>query len=269
MELTDKEFKLISDFIRENYGINMGEEKRTLIYSRLRSLLRQKGFDDFGSYFTYLRNDKTGEAAAVFVNKITTNHTFFMREPDHFDFLTKIALPWVEQRFGANKDLRLWCAACSSGEEAYTLQMIVQEYFQTKPGWNLEILATDISEKVLHQATVGIYSKDSIHSIPEAWQRRYFNKYDDDNVIVSNELKKQITFRKFNLMQAHLPFKKKFQIIFCRNVMIYFDNETRAALINRLYSAMEHNGYFFIGHSESLSNVKSPFNYVKPAVYRK
>jgi len=269
VELRDKEFNQIREYLKEHYGISMGNEKRTLIFSRLRPLLKQKGFDDFAEYFNYLISDKTGEASVVFVNRLTTNHTFFMREPEHFEFLKSKVLPWVEDKFGAQKDLRLWCAACSSGEEAYTLQMIVQDYFENKPGWNLEILATDISERVLQQATLGIYSNESLKPMHDHWMKKHFIKYDNDNMIVKDDIKRLITYRKFNLKEEKLPFKKPFHVIFCRNVMIYFDNNTREALVNRFYNVLENDGYFFIGHSESLSNINTKFKYVMPAVYKK
>ena len=269
MELKDREFKQIRDYIKNHYGISLGEEKRTLVFSRLRPLLQQKGFADFSEYINYLTTDKTGEANVVFINRLTTNHTYFMREHEHINFLQATVLPWVEEEFGRERDLRLWCAGCSSGEEAYTLQMTVNDYFQGKQGWNTEILATDISERVLQQATLGIYSNESLKTMPPGWLRKYFRRYDDDNMIACDEIKKLITYRKFNLMEERLPFKKKFHIIFCRNVMIYFDNSTREALVNRFYNALEKNGFLFIGHSESLSNVKSNFNYVMPAVYKK
>jgi len=268
MELKDREFTQIRDYIKENYGISLGDEKRTLVFSRLRPLLKQKGFADFTEYIHYLMNDRTGEANVVFINRLTTNHTFFMREPEHFDFLQTTVLPWIQDKFGQTRDLRLWCAACSSGEEAYTLQMTVQDYFEGKQGWDTEILATDISEKVLQQATLGIYSNESLKTMPTDWLKKYFKRYDNNNMIARDELKKLITYRKFNLMDE-MRFKKKFQVIFCRNVMIYFDNNTREALVNRFYNALEKDGYLFIGHSESLSNVKSNFKYVMPAVYKK
>ena len=267
MELKQHEFKRIRDYIKEHYGIALGDEKSTLVFSRLRPLLKQKGFEDFSEYIDYLINDKTGEAAVVFINRLTTNHTFFMRESEHIDFLRNTAFPWVESKFG--RDLRLWCAGCSSGEEAYTLQMAAKDYFEGKHGWDIEILATDISERVLQQATLGIYSNESLGSMPSHWLKKYFKPYDGNNMVVRDEIKNLVTYRKFNLMEEKLPFKKKFQIIFCRNVMIYFDNNTREALINRFYNALEKDGYLFIGHSESLSNVKSNFKYVMPAVYKK
>jgi len=269
VELKDREFKQIRDYIKEHYGISLGEEKRTLVFSRLRPLLKQKGIADFTEYFNYLVSDRTGEAAVVFINRLTTNHTFFMREPEHFDYLQRTTFPWIEREFGKGRDLRLWCAACSSGEESYTLQMTAQDYFEGKQGWDTEILATDISEKVLQQATLGIYSNESLKSMPDQWLKKYFKRYDNNNMVVRDEIKKLITYRKFNLMEEKLPFKKKFQVIFCRNVMIYFDNNTREALVNRFYNALEKDGYLFIGHSESLSNVKSNFKYVMPAVYKK
>ena len=269
MELKDHEFKQIRNYIKEHYGISLGDEKSALVFSRLRPLLKQKGFVDFSEYIDYLMNDRTGEAAVVFINRLTTNHTFFMRESEHIDFLQNIAFPWIEKNFDNTRDLRLWCAGCSSGEEAYTLQMTAQSYFEGRQGWDTEILATDISERVLQQATLGIYSNESLKTLPPEWTRKYFKRYDNDNMIARDELKKLITFRKFNLMEEKLPFKKKFQVIFCRNVMIYFDNNTREALVNRFYSALEKDGYLFIGHSESLSNVKSNFKYVMPAVYKK
>ena len=269
MELKDREFKQIRDYIKEHYGIALGDEKSTLVFSRLRPLLKQKGFTDFTEYINYLISDRTGEAAVVFINRLTTNHTYFMREPEHFDFLSDTVFPWIEDKFGRGRDLRLWCAACSSGEEAYTLQMVAQDYFENKQGWDTEILATDISERVLQQATLGIYSKESLKSMPDDWLKKYFKLYDSDNMVVRDTIKNLITYRKFNLMEGKLPFKKSFQVIFCRNVMIYFDNNTRETLVNRFYNALEKDGYLFIGHSESLSNVKSNFKYVMPAVYKK
>lgn len=269
MELSEQEFNQIREYLKSNYGISMGAEKRTLVVSRLRSLLKQQGFNSFSEYYKHLTSDRTGEANTIFINKLTTNHTYFMREPEHMELLAKRVLPWVEETFGREKDLRLWCAACSSGEEAYTLQMVVQDYFEHKSGWNLEILATDISERVLQQASMGIYTNESLKTMPGEWRDKYFRKYDGENMIAKDEIKKLITYRKFNLNEPTMPFKKPFQVIFCRNVMIYFDNSTREALCGRFYNVLEKGGYFFIGHSESLSSIRTQFEYVRPAVYRK
>ncbi|MDR2903063.1 MAG: protein-glutamate O-methyltransferase CheR [Clostridiales bacterium] len=268
-DLTEKEFNTIRDYIKKNYGISLGDEKKSLVYSRLRAILQEKGFDNFTQYFDYLVKDKTGEAVVKFIDKITTNHTFFMREPEHFYYFRDNVLPYIANKHADTKDLRLWCAGCSSGEEPYTLQMIIQDYFQDKPGWNTEILATDISAKVLAKALNGVYSNESIAPMPDMWKKKYFKDNGGGTSTVSDQLKSKITYRKFNLMDDRFPFKKPFQAIFCRNVMIYFDNDTRMQLVEKFYNATEKDGYFFIGHSESLNQTGTKFQYLQPALYRK
>jgi len=267
-EITDKEFYQLRDYIKDNYGINLSDDRKSLVFSRLRTTLIDLGMDNFTQYYNYLVNDKTKQSLIRFIDKVTTNHTFFMREVDHFDYLRDVALPYVEETWGAQKDLRLWCAACSSGEESNTLQMIAYDHFRGK-NWNMQILATDISTQVLDKAVWSVYPNDSLASVPDRWRKEYFVRYDDSNSQVVDEIKKMIIYRKFNLMEKTLPFKKKFQIIFCRNVMIYFDNETRDEIVQRFYDAIEDGGFLFIGHSESLSHTATRFKYVKPALYRK
>ncbi len=268
-DITDKEFAQIRDYIKDNYGIKLGDEKKSLVYSRLRTILTELGFEDFSQYFSYLIADKSGEATMRFIDRITTNHTFFMREVDHFYYFRDTVLPYLEETI-KDHDLRVWCAGCSSGEESYTLQIMMYDYFKDKPGnWNTELLATDISTTVLTKATKGIYSNDQIKPLAPEWKNKYFQKYDADNMIVTDEIKKRITYRKFNLMDDRFPFKKKFHVIFCRNVMIYFDNETRDKLVSKYYDAMDMGGYLFIGHSESLNHTSTKFKYLMPALYRK
>ena len=148
--------------------------------------------------------------------------------------------------------------------------MFMNDFFRGEGGkWDTELLATDISTTVLTKAMRGVYTSDQIKPLDELWKKNYLKKYDDGNVIVRDEIKKKITYRKFNLMENRFPFKKKFHVIFCRNVMIYFDNETRDALVNRFYEASEDGAYLFIGHSESLNNTGTRYQYLQPAVYRK
>ena len=267
-EITDTEFIRIRDFIKQNYGINLGDEKKSLIYSRLRATLVKGGFESFTEYFDFLMKDKSGESIVNFVDKVTTNHTFFMREADHFDYFKEVVLPYIEEKYTSTKDIALWCAASSSGEEPTTLQMILQDYFEGK-GWNTEMLATDISTNVLDKAVHSVYSNERVATLPEAWRRKYFKKFDDNHFIVTDNIRKQITYRKFNLMEPKYSFRKKMQVIFCRNVMIYFDNETREQVVNKLYEATDNGGYLFIGHSESLTHTGTEYKYVKPAIYRK
>jgi len=269
IELKDKDFHEIRQYVKQNFGISMGEEKRTLVFSRLRPVIRDKGFADFGELLEWVRTDKSGDARTLIATRLTTNHTFFWREPEHFELLRSAVFPWIEQEFSHERDLRLWCAACSSGEEAYILQILAQEYFENKQGWNIEILATDISEKVLAQSLQGVYSKESLAALPEGWLKKYFSPYDAQNMVAKDILKKNITFRKFNLIDEKMPFKKPFHVIFCRNVMIYFDGPTREAIAKRFAGVLHKGGHLFIGHSESLSTMNVGLQYVKPAVYRR
>ena len=269
-DLTDKEFRLLRDYAKDKIGISLGDEKKSLIYSRLRTTLVEQGFDDFTQYYEYLRNDKTDNALIRFIDKVTTNHTFFMREVDHFDYFRDTVLPFVTENWRAQKDLRIWCAACSSGEEPNSLQMIIQDFFQGKnEKWDTQLLATDISTQMLDKAVRSVYTNESLAAIPDKWRKDYFRKYDELHSAVTDVVKNQITYRRFNLMDERFPFKKPFQVIFCRNVMIYFDNATRDAVVQKFYEITETGGYLFIGHSESLNHTGTKFKYIMPAVYRK
>lgn len=267
--ITDKEFRQLADYIKMNYGINLKKEKQALVMGRLANVLSGKGFKSFSDYYDYVVADRTGEAVITLVDKITTNHTFFMREPDHFYFFKDKVLPYLS-RTVRDKDLRIWCAACSSGEESYTLAMILDEYFgDEKKNWDTKILATDISDKVLTIARNGIYSNERIAPLPANWRLGYFSKLDKENSVVSERIRNEVIYRKLNLMDERFPFKRKFHTIFIRNVMIYFDNETKEKLVYKLYEQMEPGGYLFIGHSESLNREVTRFKYIMPSVYRK
>lgn len=269
VEITDKEFVQLAKYIKDNYGINLKEEKKMLVIGRLHNVLSENNFDNFSQYYKYLISDRTGNAVNILVNKITTNHTYFMREKSHFDYLRDKALPSL-MNVVKDRDLRMWCAGCSSGEEAYTLAMILDQFCQEqKLWWDKKILATDISDKVLNVAKRGIYQKEQIIVLPEVWKMNYLKKIDNDNFVFVDKLKNEIIYRKFNLMERVFPFKKKFHVIFCRNVMIYFDMNTKNELINKFYNSLEYGGYLFIGHSESLGGQPTGFKYIMPSVYRK
>ena len=267
--LTDKEFELIRDYIKKRFGINLSDEKKTLVYSRLRVIMEELKLDSFEEYYKMLFKDKDGDLNKRFIDRISTNHTFFMREKEHFEYFAKTVLPYIEERHATTKDIRLWCAACSSGEEAYTLQIILQEYFANKPDWNLEILATDISNNVLNIANDGIYATTALSEMPTSWIRNYFEAKDQHTMVAKKTLKDNITFSRFNFIEDQFNFRKPFQVIFCRNVMIYFDQIVRSTLVNKFYSISEEGAYLFVGQSESLSNSNSKYEYVMPAVYRK
>jgi chemotaxis protein methyltransferase CheR len=269
VEITQKEFRQLADYIKENYGIYLKDEKRSLMMGRLHNVLINKNFKNFTEYYDYIISDKTGEGVSTLLNKITTNHTYFMREADHFYYFRDKVLPFMAETI-KNKDLRVWCAACSTGEEAYTLAMIIDEFFgNEKSLWDKKILATDISENVLNIAIKGVYNNERIKPLPNSWKMNYFKREDNENSIVVDKMKNEILFRKFNLMEERFPFKKKFNTIFCRNVMIYFDNKTKNELIEKLYENTEYGGFLFIGHSESLDREKTKYKYIMPSVYRK
>ena len=267
--ISNNEFELFRAHIKKRYGINLSDEKKTLVYSRLRSVIEQLGLSSFEEYYDCILKDKDGDLTKKFVDKITTNHTFFMREREHFNYLVSNVLPAIEERHAGSKDVRLWCAGCSSGEEAYTLQILLQEYFERKSGWDISMLATDISNQMLNKAYKGIYPKAGIDELPKEWRTKYFENYDSENMIVKDFLKKNMNFSRLNFIEDPFKFKKPFQVIFCRNVMIYFDAETRAGLVKRFYDASESGAYLFIGQSESLGYSDTEYKYIMPAVYKK
>jgi chemotaxis protein methyltransferase CheR len=266
IKIRDDEFASLVSYIKTNYGINLSQ-KRVLLEGRLTNYLTEQGYGDYTAYINALKADKTGKELTNLLNKVTTNHTYFMRESDHFDYLARNVLPSVERNV-RDRDLRFWCAAASSGEEPYTLAMILQDYFGAKtPRWDKKLLATDISLKVLEQAKLGHYSAESVATLPENWRRKYFSKVNDETVQVVPQIKSEVIYRQFNLMDKIVA-KKQFHVIFCRNVMIYFDAQTKADLVERMYDVMAPGGYLFIGHTESVAK-PTRFNYVMPSVYQK
>lgn len=269
ISITNEEFLKLSEYINSNYGIQLKDEKKALVNARLQGVLAQLNYNSFSEYYDYITHDKTGEAAIILLNKITTNHTYFMREPEHFFYFRDTVLPYLKSNV-KNKDLRIWSAGCSSGEEPYTLAMLMDEFFGIeKPQWDSKILATDISDKALEAARHGVYNKKDVASLPSVWKLNYFKNYDETSSIISDKIRNEVIYRRFNLMNKNFAFKKKFHVIFCRNVMIYFNSETKLELINRFYDATEPGGYLFVGHSESFDRDSVKYKFVRPAVYRK
>ena len=269
--LSDKAFARLRSLVYEFCGINLTEQKRSLVVGRLNKLIKSLGFADFETYCDYLEKDKSGAAVAELVNRISTNHTFFYREKAHFDFFSQTALPQFEAllKQTGSKDLRIWCAGCSTGEEPYMLVMLMMEYFgRSYANWDAGLLATDISSKALNTAIAGVYPEERLAQLPASFRNKYFTKRGQDWAVAEN-VKREVTFRRFNLMNDRFPFKKPFHAIFCRNVMIYFDRPTREALVDRFYRHTLPGGYLFIGHSESLGRERCPYDYVLPALYRR
>lgn len=272
MPLTDQEFNRIREFVYSYAGINLTEQKRALVIGRLQKLVGKNGFTSFTQYLDWVEGEGGGAAVEEMINRISTNHTFFFRENAHFEYLRDTALPDVEammQRQGA-RDLRVWCAAAATGEEPYTLAMVLRDYFGTGYAQlDAGLLATDISTSALAAAANGVYSDERITHVPAKLKNKFLKKTAPDQWEVSPELKRDIMYRRFNLMNERWPFKGKFHLIFCRNVMIYFDQKTRNELAAKFFHFLHPGGYFFIGHSETLGRDTTPFSYVMPAVYRK
>ncbi|MGE5479031.1 MAG: CheR family methyltransferase [Chloroflexota bacterium] len=272
VEIREDEFHALSSLVYDQIGINLTEEKRTLLTGRLQKILRREKFRSFREYYDYVTNDKTGDALTELANTISTNHTFFGREKDHFDYFLNVTLPEVTGNLRAkgSNDLRVWCAGCSTGEEAYTLVMLMMERLGAQySSWNAGALATDISASALEKAVEAIYPEERVRPLDENLKSKYMKKLPSGFWTVTEAVKKEVLFRKFNLMSEVFPFRKPFDVIFCRNVMIYFDPPTRERLINKFYDCLVDGGYLFIGHSETIRRDASAFKYIMPAVYKK
>ncbi len=272
VSLSDKDFQTIRQLVYSKVGINLTPAKRNLVIGRLRSILRKRKFASFPDYVEYLKTDRTGKAIVELTDRISTNYTFFYREKEHFEYFSSHVLPELigAPELSRQKDLRVWCAGCSSGEESYMLQILMIEGLGDRFGrWKAGLLATDISGEALAKAKKGIYTVDQVATVPEALRKKYFKQTEGDHREVIEAVKKEVTHRKFNLMNRTFPFRNPFHVIFCRNVMIYFDRETRDRLIGGFSNALVPGGYLFVGHSESILRNQDDLEYVKPAVYRR
>ncbi|GAB6058844.1 CheR family methyltransferase [Desulfonatronum parangueonense] len=272
LELREEDFRFISDLIRSRFGINLTDQKRSLLIGRLQGLLRHMGLPDFRAYRRHLESSGCDQTLGELVNRIATNHTFFFREADHFTFLRETILPHLKARGdqNGNRDLRIWCAAASTGEEPYSILITMLDYFGPEyPRWDAGLLATDISARALEKARLGIYPAEQAKNIPRHILRKYFVRRQDGGLQVASPLRREITFRRFNLMNERFPFRQPFDLIFCRNVMIYFDLSARQALLRRFARFLEPGGYLLIGHSETIGRTNPDFAYIQPAVYRR
>lgn len=268
---TDEEFREISKLVYAKFGINLTDKKRNLVNGRLQKLLKRYSLKDFSEYLSMLKEKNSDSLYSELVDEISTNHTYFYRESQHFEFLMKRVLPEIEKYHTAkkSKSFKIWCAASSSGEEPYTLAIHLLEYFGASYSqWNGGLLATDISEDILKKAQRGIYAQENIAKVPPKILAKYFDLR-DNNFYVKEIVKREVLFRKLNLVSPTFPLKGNFDLISCRNVMIYFDKETREVLLNKMYKQLRPGGYLFVGHSESLNGLDTPFSFVKSAIYRK
>lgn len=268
MQLSEAEFQHIVKYVKGRYGIDLSR-KRVLIAGRLENYLLREGYESYDQYLREVEQDPSGKEAGKLIDVLTTNHTYFMREFVHMDYLKKAVIPWVKNvQRGKSKDVRIWSAASSTGEEPYTIQMVLRDCFSLEEGWDTQILATDISTQVLQKAKSGIYLGEQIQPLPERWKRRYLHSVGEEQYQMSQELRKKIVFRQFNLMDE-IPFRGLFHVVFLRNVMIYFEEETKRKLLDRICEHMVMGGYLFIGTTESIGEMATGFQCLQPSIYKK
>jgi chemotaxis protein methyltransferase CheR len=272
--ISSKDFDRLRSLIHSESGIHLSAEKKTMLEIRLRRRLHALNISSYSEYCTYLFAPATRNRELVhLIDSVTTNKTDFFREPDHFDYLISKALPNLDlqQGAGARKSL-IWSAGCSTGEEPYTLAMVLSEYAQEHPAFRYSLLATDICTTVLERARSAIFKSEVIRPVPKPLREKYLMRSrdrDSDLVRVVPELRSKIEFRRLNFMDADFCLPEPPEIIFCRNVIIYFDRPTQIRLLQKLMRLLAPGGFFFAGHSESLQNMDLPLTAVGPAVYRK
>ncbi|MCF8067026.1 MAG: protein-glutamate O-methyltransferase CheR [Desulfobacterales bacterium] len=272
MKISDESFALFSALVYDKCGINLHSGKKELVQARLGRRLRETASRSFEDYYSFLLNKDTGSELVEMLNAISTNLTSFFREIKHFNFMESVVLKdFCDANSTTLKKFNIWSAGCSSGEEPYSLFMCINDFFEKYPKLQINIMATDISTKVLSIAQRGVYEQARLKTVPVDRLRKYFQKGADrwaGYYRIKTKVKENITFRRFNLMDI-FPFKEKYDVIFCRNVMIYFDKEIQEKVVNKYYDSLVPGGYLFIGHSESLMGTRNRFSYVKPTIYRK
>jgi chemotaxis protein methyltransferase CheR len=271
--MTDKDFSILSSFVYEELGIKMPYAKKIMLQSRLQKRLAVLGMGSFKEYIEFVFSKEGQEEEIIkMIDLITTNKIDFFRESSHFDYLTNVALPEMCSAKPAKKNIKIWSAGCSSGEEPYTIAIVFKEFFKSHPDFDFEIFATDISLRILQKAATAIYPEDRTTAIPYETKRKYFLRSKDQTnrtVRLVPEIRSKVTFQRMNFMDTYYAVEKEFDIVFCRNVLIYFDRETQQQVITKLASKLRHDGIFFLGHSESITNMKVPLRQIKPTIFRK
>lgn len=273
--LTDRDFERFSRLVYEHCGIKLPPHKRSMLESRLRKRLRAHDLHTFEEYAEMVfAEEGCKEELVKLIDVVTTNKTDFFREPAHFDYLLHSALPFMVDSFaaGIRQPLKVWSAGCSTGKEPYTLAMILQEYQIRLPEFQFDILGTDICTDVLDKAVQGIYAAAKAEPIPLPLKKKYLLKSKDPatgQVRIVPELRAKVRFRRLNFMDAEFGFREPFDVIFCRNVIIYFDRPTQERLLTKLVDNLAPGRYIFLGHSETLLGLNLPLTQMAPSVYRR
>ncbi|NPU68991.1 protein-glutamate O-methyltransferase [Bradyrhizobium sp. 83012] len=265
--LEDRDFRKLSKLVMDNAGIVLSERKRAFVHGRLGRRLRALGLNDFAQYCRLLETSDGDDELRNFINAVTTNHTSFFRESHHLDHLSRTILPGLMTENSDTRRIRIWSAGCSSGEEPYSIAMTLLSSTASLAGWNTKILATDLDTNVIAHAARGIYDTERAEGIPVALRNR-FTSMRDGNVVMNDELCDLITFAHLNLLEAW-PMQGPFDVIFCRNVVIYFDKPTQMRLFDRYANVLKPDGWLIIGHSENLIGITDRFEAVGRTIYRR
>lgn len=271
--LSNQDYTRLCTLVRNEAGIHLGAEKRTMLEARIRRRLKALEMESYDQYCRYLFGRKgLHEEIGHLIDVVTTNKTDFFREPKHFEFLVDRALPEFSARWAGGRPFFVWSAGCSTGEEPYTLAMLLSDYAQAHPGFRFRILATDISTIVLKKAELGVYGEDAIGAIPSSMKRRYFLRSRDaasGRVRVAPELRSHVEFRQLNFMATDFGVNETLDAIFCRNVIIYFERATQECILRKLSACLVPEGYLFVGHAETLHDMDLPLVPVAPSLYRR
>ena len=270
-DLTDRQFNAISNLVKDLCGINLHDGKKELVKARLAKRIRELGMDSFSQYIEFIGTDAGGAEILAMLDALSTNLTFFFRETAHFDLLRQQIVPEMMRRHAQDRKLRIWSAGCSSGEEPYSIAIVMNEVVKDLLTWNAQILATDLSGRMLELARRGVYSRERFRETPPRTVAEHFTCLggrETKQYLVNEPARRMVTFARLNLMEPW-PMRGPFDAIFCRNVMIYFDKPTQNELVERFWDLLIPGGVLFIGHSESISGVRRRFEYVQPTVYRK
>ena len=272
-KLSKAEFERLSRYIHQEYGIKLAPVKQVMLQGRLIKRLNALGIPTFKDYIDFVFSPEGKQSELIhMIDVVTTNKTDFFREANHFDFLRSHILPEFASRKTVIHPLQVWNAGCSSGEEPYTTAIVLQEYYAQHHQPDYNILATDLSTDVLEKARKGIYPEQRIAVVPMSLKKKYFLRSKDSSrklVRVVPELRKKVKFGRLNFMSANYAVETRMDVIFCRNVLIYFDKATQEKVINKLCQNLKKGGYFFLGHSESITNMNVPLEQIVPTVFRR
>lgn len=271
--MTNLEFNKLSTFILNNYGIKLPLTKKTMLEGRLQKRLRALKFVSFKEYCDYVFSAEGQQMEIMhMIDVVTTNKTDFFREAVHFDFLSNNILPKYCNSNFSSKPFKIWSAGCSTGEEPYTLAMVLSEFSEKYAAFDFNIFATDISSRALNAAVTAVYTKEKVSPVPLSLKKKYLLKSKDEEkktVRIIPDLRTKVNFKRFNFLDNHQTFTQNFNVIFCRNVLIYFDRPTQEKVILSLCSKLEPGGYLFLGHSESISNMNLPLVQIRPTTFKK